>query len=377
MAAAILAFLSGENPAQAASFDCAKAQSPIEVAICKNPYLDRIDEEMGQVYRKAKGMLSGDGRKLLLQNQMIFLHDLENICFSTDPLIVTHPIGSAMREPPAVASFSPTDRCLASHLQRRTQHDLAHAVQISGGRTFLRLATFRLARAVIDVPEGYEDNVMEQSLAWIQIDQPHGPAETAFNDWARKLFETKVCDLLEGFDDECALDRAHDPFPKSTIDFEAELGAKMLTDDLISVETAIAYYGLSAAHSDSKQSRTIWSLSLGRELMASDIFDPQKDWDRALSAWAQRRVRPTIYGGTKDDLRPIETIADTELWSFERGGLRLIWGQYMLGGYLDAAEAFLPWSILTPWLKPDGPFDWRSVAVGAAGHHRNTKRPRN
>jgi uncharacterized protein len=37
----------------AASFDCTKAQSPDEKAICAHPELSRLDEEMAQAYAQA------------------------------------------------------------------------------------------------------------------------------------------------------------------------------------------------------------------------------------------------------------------------------------------------------------------------------------
>lgn len=49
--AAFLALLS--LPAGAASFDCAKARSPIEKAICATPELSRADEELAAAYRAA------------------------------------------------------------------------------------------------------------------------------------------------------------------------------------------------------------------------------------------------------------------------------------------------------------------------------------
>jgi uncharacterized protein len=41
-------------PASAASFDCKKAASPIEKAICANPRLDWLDEAMGMYYGAAR-----------------------------------------------------------------------------------------------------------------------------------------------------------------------------------------------------------------------------------------------------------------------------------------------------------------------------------
>lgn len=45
--------LIGASDLQAASFDCAKARSPLEKLICSQPELDAADTRMGEAYRKA------------------------------------------------------------------------------------------------------------------------------------------------------------------------------------------------------------------------------------------------------------------------------------------------------------------------------------
>ena len=47
---ATVAVLLGVNVGQAASFDCAKASSSVEKAICSNSELSRLDDEMGEIY---------------------------------------------------------------------------------------------------------------------------------------------------------------------------------------------------------------------------------------------------------------------------------------------------------------------------------------
>lgn len=52
------------NISYAASFDCAKASSPFEKAICANPTLSSLDDQLANVYKKAKeNSVNGDQLK--------------------------------------------------------------------------------------------------------------------------------------------------------------------------------------------------------------------------------------------------------------------------------------------------------------------------
>ncbi|BCP52564.1 hypothetical protein K32_11810 [Kaistia sp. 32K] len=53
-------------PAGAASFDCAKASAPDEIAICRNPVLSERDTEMAALwfaYSKIPMMMGGNGNR--------------------------------------------------------------------------------------------------------------------------------------------------------------------------------------------------------------------------------------------------------------------------------------------------------------------------
>ena len=52
------------TPANAASFDCARAQSADEVTICRNPRLSELDSEMGGLwyaYSRVPMLMGGNG----------------------------------------------------------------------------------------------------------------------------------------------------------------------------------------------------------------------------------------------------------------------------------------------------------------------------
>ena len=68
--------------AQAASFDCKKAQSKMEKAICDNPKISKLDEELAENYQAAKSKLSADAQKILLTGQRSWVKFLSASCFT-------------------------------------------------------------------------------------------------------------------------------------------------------------------------------------------------------------------------------------------------------------------------------------------------------
>jgi uncharacterized protein YecT (DUF1311 family) len=59
------------NNSFAASFDCAKAQRPLEKLICSNPQLNSADEQMGQTFKEINASFPLKGFALLTQRRFI------------------------------------------------------------------------------------------------------------------------------------------------------------------------------------------------------------------------------------------------------------------------------------------------------------------
>ena len=70
-------------PAQAASFNCTKATTPVEAAICANPELSALDETAARYYRNAQDTLPG-AKACLLTDQRAWLqirdHCVDDAC---------------------------------------------------------------------------------------------------------------------------------------------------------------------------------------------------------------------------------------------------------------------------------------------------------
>lgn len=68
---AVVILLTGVNYSFAASFDCAKAQRPLEKLICSNPALNSADEQMGHTFKEVNASFPLNGFALLTQRRFI------------------------------------------------------------------------------------------------------------------------------------------------------------------------------------------------------------------------------------------------------------------------------------------------------------------
>ena len=77
----LLAALLWSGSAQTASFDCAKAQSRMERAICSNVQLSKLDETLTSTYQSAKGQLSSGAAKIFTGGHVSWLRFTASYCF--------------------------------------------------------------------------------------------------------------------------------------------------------------------------------------------------------------------------------------------------------------------------------------------------------
>jgi uncharacterized protein len=77
-----------QQPAQAASFDCAKAGTKIEKLICADADLSKLDEKLGELYRQVREAAAGGakGDKYVKRRQMRWIEETRNPCLDRNCL---------------------------------------------------------------------------------------------------------------------------------------------------------------------------------------------------------------------------------------------------------------------------------------------------
>jgi len=78
---ALSASLALAPTASAASFDCAKAGTPTEKAVCKDPAVSRLDEEVAAAFKAALAFWpAGNWQAYIRNEQRLWLKDRDGIC---------------------------------------------------------------------------------------------------------------------------------------------------------------------------------------------------------------------------------------------------------------------------------------------------------
>jgi uncharacterized protein len=65
---------------QAASFDCSRAATATEKAICANPHVSDLDEYLGRYYQAGRATMGRDAAACLASNQRDWLRSVRNVC---------------------------------------------------------------------------------------------------------------------------------------------------------------------------------------------------------------------------------------------------------------------------------------------------------
>ena len=78
---ALLTSLAAAPAARAASFDCAKAGTPTEKAICKDPAVSKLDDQVAVAFKAAQGLWpAGNWSTFIRNEQREWLKDRNGIC---------------------------------------------------------------------------------------------------------------------------------------------------------------------------------------------------------------------------------------------------------------------------------------------------------
>lgn len=80
LTAALVIFTLVIEPAKAASFDCSKAKSNIELSICANNELGGLDDELLIAYKSSRDQLSDQGKSALKSTQNQWIKNLKSSC---------------------------------------------------------------------------------------------------------------------------------------------------------------------------------------------------------------------------------------------------------------------------------------------------------
>ena len=313
--------------AQAASFDCKKATTPFEVAICTHPELSKADDILAVAYQTAIGGLSEPALKVMQRNQREWLGYAQRVC--TD-------------DAKPMTSKYPDDKvdCLRSTFEARVR-----VLEQSRMQSALRFFTVDHYVAIPDTTAEADawSKVASKEFSAVRIDGT-GPEAEAFGEFLADYGPAQFG--VEG----------GDPETDETSDTQTSLKVDAVTPQRISVVVNAWWYGHGAAHGNYTISYVHFLREQKRPLEASDIFD-KDGWGEQLGKLALAELDATIEGGIWEESRDdaAKSAADPSRWNFSSEGLVIQYQPYEVTAYAYGAPTVtIPWAQLADYLAEDG-----------------------
>lgn len=324
LALALIGLLLIASPAAAASFDCAKAQTPFENAICSDDALSLQDEVLAQAYATALGGLSKPAADEVKAAQRDWLAYAERSC-------------SDDAQPIATDYTDEQKQCLASIFRSRVQ-DL-EASRMLGGFRFYPIDRYLVEQDTEAQPEDF-NKVADKQYQIVKIDRGDDVA-AAFNG----VVDGIIADQGEFFEPDTTEIARGDV----TSDYDISTKVTEVTSNRISLQTNQYWYGHGAAHGNYFITNRHFLLKENRLLQASDIFEGE-GWEQTLGKLALDAVKAQLgedYFADSDD--QAKSIAvDPLRWDFSDAGLAIQFNIYEVTAYaMGAPVVTIPWDELS------------------------------
>lgn len=321
---ALAALLFIASPATAASFDCSKAQSPFEKAICSSPEVSAQDDILAKAYQTALGGLSAEPANEIKAAQRAWLTYAEHSC-SDD----AQPIPGDYTDD--------QKQCLAATYRDRIR-DL-EASRMQGGYRFYPIDRYLVEKDTQALPEDFT-KVADRQFQIVKIDGSDDTA-VAFNAAIDKI----IAETPDVFEPGTLTIGGSD----GTADDDTATKVSAVTNQRISLQTNEYWYGHGAAHGNYFITNRHFLLSEKRLLEASDIFEGD-DWQARLGQLALDGIKAKLgedfYATSDEDV--MKTAADPLRWDFSEEGLVIQFNIYEVTAYaMGAPTLTIPWGDLS------------------------------
>lgn len=314
-------------PANAASFDCGRATTAFENAICDNPKLSAADDKLATAFATAIGGLSKKASGAMRADQRAWLDFAARSC--TDDAELLSDAGRYDER---------QLECLGSAFATRL--GVLEQSRMLGGYRFAVSSRY----SALPDPDAADDAESYFKVATHQLSYPlldGGDAEAqAFNGFITKAGEDASGSMSEGGD---VMDEAQS-------DSTTDIGLDEVVSNRLSLKVNTYWFGHGAAHGNWSVSYLHYLLNRQRALEASDLFAGD-DWQGKLTelslAELKREHGDNLQLDDSSDISGIVT--DPSRWSFASDyGLTIQFEPYEVSAYAYGAPTIVvPWESLT------------------------------
>jgi uncharacterized protein len=321
IAAAAIGLLWSASAGAQPSFDCAKASTVVERAICADPKLAQADREMATVYGALWDRLSGPAKDHLSQDQLRWLADRAKACTGGAEDVArcvrqryVARIATLKAESEGPYPFVSEEALVRSGKVRTTRYEIdASYPQFDGANADFLAVNKAFAGAA---QKGANDAVPGNEGGGPGINQ--------------------IWTYLQSF-------QLHRPGPQS-----------------LSVATTF-YVFTGGAHGSSGVTATLVDLRTGRSVPPAGVFAAGSDWKRIITDIARADLKRQFVErpGFAESLEPAtldKLMDDPARYLFKADALEIIFNQYDVGPYaVGRYTVDIPYSRLSNLIRTDGP----------------------
>jgi uncharacterized protein len=326
--------------AHAASFDCTKAKTAQEKAICGTPALSAADDQMAAAYRAWLAAALPGWAAGIRQNQLVWLRFRDASC-------------------PAGDANNPIATCLSNAYKGRID-ELQDMVQHIGGIVFISQAVTLTAR---DEPGSIPTWATEVTPGFGTLQATWPQTSLTTPQWI--AWNNAIVPAVLQAASEDGPTSAHDW--KSLVEPEAD---RTLTVTVERVNTQwiaasiFDFYDGHGAHPSHNSSEFYWMLGAQRALKPEDVFLPNSGWDTWMEQRLDSYLHKALDAQSSGNYQTWFTAGDAQKtlqglvtnpgdWKLQPAGFSILFQPYQVACYACTPDPLvIPWSDLKPYLQP-------------------------
>lgn len=303
------------------SFDCAKASTVVERAICKSPELAKADHDMAGLYAVLVAKLSGAAKDHLIKDQVHWIGNREPAC-SDGPL--------------------ETAQCL----KMRYAHRIAFLRALDGPGTYPFVSEHDLVK-----------NGRVKATRY-QIDAAYPQFDGGMADFTT-INRRFASDTQKGAD-EAIPPADYNPGREQTWSYEQGFALYRPSADVVAVATQLYSY-TGGAHGNGGTFACLVDLRTGRIVPPSAVFKPGDEWLRTITALVGADLKKQFvdHQGFDDAIKPAnltKLLGDPDRWLFKANVLQILFNPYDVGPYSSGPYTVdIPYDRIRSLFRTDGP----------------------
>ena len=326
---------------QAASFDCTKAKTPQEKAICASPELSKAEEEMAAAYWAVLKSAPAEMVEAVREGQRQWLRSVAITC-------------------PARSWAKPgqLEDCLKDDYLGRTDV-LQGSIAWKNGIQFVWRSVTLTApddddAAKEDRERGELSDHGTLNASWPQANSksPEWQAwNVAMENAARKMATNRPQPGGE-WRQEWAVDQ----------DIDITVAIRFVSKDLVTATLTNMFFGHGAAHPNTDSIQFNWLLKEQRELQREEVFRKGSNWDQMLQKRCDQYLHKALDtdGESYESFYPgqmtkilHEIVIDPKNWQIDSSGITIVFQPYAVACYAcTPSPVTISWKDLKPFLQP-------------------------